>query len=298
MLTIYKKQLQKTWLFWLLPILLLGSLALLVIIIWPDYAPILEQFDAVIESNSIFASLVGESAIGSFEGFVGIELFIVGDFVFIILILLFGTMAIAREADSGTLDIILSYPVPRWRFLLEKLFAIITLSIIFPFLIWGITALGAAVIIETGVETTTGAPALTEFNNEAFLIALIGKWLVYMAFTCITILCSVIFMDTVKTLSSSGLIVGGSWILERFGGLIRSANEEVADILQGVSLFHYLDGASVMNAIMHDDATLILPIGNDVLLFFFPVHELLIVLLVGIIALLAALIIFQKREFT
>ncbi|MFW9906676.1 MAG: ABC transporter permease, partial [Candidatus Thorarchaeota archaeon] len=273
MLMIYRKQLQKTWLFWIIPITLLVGLALLVVFIWPDYAPILAQFEGVMADNPLLASILGESTIGSFEGFVGIELFIVGDFVFVILILLFGTMVIAREAETGTLDIILSYPVPRWKFLLEKLFAIITLSVTFPILIWGTVTIGASVLNALDPNLNL------EFNNEAFFIALLGKWIVYMVFTCITIFCSVIFMDTIRTLSLSGLIVGGSWILERFGGLIRTANEDIADIMQGVSLFHYLDGATVMNAIMNNES--------------FPLDELVLVLIIGIIALLASLFLFR-----
>lgn len=277
MLTIYKKQLQKTWLFWILPVILLVGMALLVVFIWPDYAPILEQFDIIFADNPLFASLLGESSMSSFEGFVGIELFIVSDFVFMVLILLVGAMAIAREADSGTLDVILSYPVPRWKFLLEKLFAIITLSLSYPIFIWGSVAMG--VIILNGMDPNLDL----EFNNLAFFLALLGKWIVYMVFTCITILCSVIFMDTTKTLGSGGLIVGGSWIFERFGGLIRMANEEIADIIQGVSLFHYLDAATVMNAIIA---------GEE-----YPFGELFLVLFIGIVALGLALVLFWKREF-
>lgn len=277
MLTIYKKQLQKTWLFWILPVILLVGMALLVVFIWPDYAPILEQFDIIFADNPLFASLLGESSMSSFEGFVGIELFIVSDFVFMVIILLVGAMAIAREADSGTLDVILSYPVPRWKFLLEKLFAIITLSLSYPIFIWGSVAMG--VIILNGMDPNLDL----EFNNLAFFLALLGKWIVYMVFTCITILCSVIFMDTTKTLGSGGLIVGGSWIFERFGGLIRMANEEIADIIQGVSLFHYLDAATVMNAIIA---------GEE-----YPFGELFLVLFIGIVALGLALVLFWKREF-
>ncbi|MFX0208959.1 MAG: ABC transporter permease [Candidatus Hodarchaeota archaeon] len=271
MLTIYKKQLQKTWLFWILPIALLVAMALLVVGIWPEYEPIMKQFEVAFEDNPLFASLLGESAIGSFEGFVSIEMFIVADFIFMGLIILVGTMAIAREADSGTLDVILSYPVPRWKFLLEKLLAIITLSVTFPIVIWGVVAVGAAALS-------------IEFESEAFLLAIVGKWIVYMVFTCITLLWSVIFMETTKTLGSAGLIIGGSWIFERFGGLIRTASEETADIIQGISLFHYLDGPTVMKALMNNDP--------------FPLDELALVLAIGIGALLAALFLFQKREFT
>ncbi|UCG02283.1 MAG: ABC transporter permease subunit [Candidatus Heimdallarchaeota archaeon] len=285
MLTIYKKQLQKTWLFWIIPVALLVAMALLVVGIWPDYEPVMKEFETIFAENPLFSSLLGESSMGSFEGFISVEMFIVADFIFMGLIVLVGTMVIAWEADSGTLDVILSYPIPRWKFLSQKLLAIITLSFSFPVLVWGAIAVAAAVMN-------------IEFKQDAFLIAILGKWIVYMAFTCITILCSVIFMDTTKTLGSAGLIVGGSWIFERFGGLIRTANEQIADILQGVSLFHYIDGQAVMNTLMDNEASLIIPINDLNLVFIYPVHELALVLIIGIAALLAALFLFQKREFT
>lgn len=271
MLTIYKKQIQKTWLFWIIPVALLVAMALLVVGIWPEYEPMMQEFEIIFKDNPLLAGLLGESDLGSFEGFISIEMFIMADFIFMVLIILVGTMAIAREADSGTLDVILSYPVPRWKFLLEKLLAIITLSLTFPIFVWGAVAVGAAALS-------------IEFNSQAFLLAIFGKWIVYMVFTCITILCSVIFMDTTKTLGSAGLIIGGSWMLERFGGLIRTASAEIADILQGVSLFHYLEGGAVMNAIMDNEG--------------YPLNELVLVLTIGIAALLGALVLFQKREFT
>jgi ABC-type transport system involved in multi-copper enzyme maturation permease subunit len=171
----------------------------------------------------------------------------------------------------------LSFPVPRWKFLLEKLLAIITLSATFPFLVWGSVVVGVEVLnMNPDIEPVV-------FKSEAFLIAILGKWLVYVVFTIITILCSVIFMETTKTLGSAGLIVGGSWTFERFGGLIRTASTEVADVIQGVSLFHYLDGATVLKAMMKSEP--------------YPVAELGLVLLVGILALTASLVLFWRREF-
>ena len=277
MLTIYKKQLQKTWLFWILPNLLLVAMALLVVGIWPEYEPILIQMEEAFKDNPLLDAFMGESNLGTFEGFVTVEMFIMADIVFMALILLVGTMAIAREADSGTLDVILSYPVPRWKFLLQKLLAIITLSLAFPILTWGAVTIGVEVL--NSIDPNLNL----EFNNEAFFLALLGKWIVYMVFTCITILCSVIFMETTKTLGSAGLIIGGSWIFERFGGLIRTANEEIADIIQGVSLFHYLDAPTVMKAIMA---------GEE-----YPFGELFLVLFVGFVALGLSLVLFWKREF-
>lgn len=273
MFTIYKKQLQKTWYYWLIPIVLIVALAFYMVLIWPEFEPIIQEFQTFLE-NPLYQALLGEGAIQlgitSFEGLISMEMFIVSDIIFIGFILAFGTLIIAREADSGTLDIILSYPVPRWKFLLQKFLAFITVTLAFPILVWLITTLSASSYNIT-------------FNDEAFLVSLFGRWLLYMTLTSIAILCSIVFMDSTKTIGSSGLILGGSFILERIGGLVRPASAETADILQGISLFHYLDGPTVMNNMMNNEG--------------FPLGELLIILLIGFLALLVSLILFQKREF-
>ncbi|UCG89951.1 MAG: hypothetical protein JSU57_05675 [Candidatus Heimdallarchaeota archaeon] len=172
--------------------------------------------------------------------------------------------------------------------------AIITLSLIFPILVWGSIVVGVEILNASG---TLQRPI--DFKSEAFLIALLGKWLVFMAFTCITLLCSVIFMETTKTLGSAGLIVGGSWILERFGGLIRTASAETADIIQGISLFHYLEGTKVMNGLINNENfDYYYPVIELDLSYAYPFPELVLVLAIGIGALLLALFLFQKRQFT
>lgn len=273
LITIYKKHIQKTWLFWLLPIILLIVLSLYMVVLWPTFEPLAEDLQEFLE-NPLYQAILSEGSfelgIASFEGLLSIEIFLVGDLIFLGLILLFGTMIVAREVDTGTLDIILSFPVPRWRFLLEKFLAFITVTLTFPILTWLATALGA---MAYGID----------FNSEAYFLGLFGRWILYMTLTCIVILCSIIFMDTTKTLGSAGLILGGSFILERLGGLVRTASEETADILQGISLFHYLDGSTIMNAILDNNG--------------FPLEELILVLLIGFMALLASLMLFQTREF-
>ncbi|MHA1917673.1 MAG: ABC transporter permease subunit [Candidatus Ranarchaeia archaeon] len=273
MLTIYMKQIRKTWSFWILPILLLVGMAFLLVSLWPEYEPLMQEMQEILE-HPLYQAIIGEATfdigITSFEGFLTMDLFILSDFVFIALTIQHGTTNIAGEANSGTLDLLLSYPVPRWRFLLKKLLAVITLTLTFPILVWGTITLSATAL-------NIG------FNSIALLFALFAKWILYITLTCIVFLCSVIFMDSSKTLGSAGVIIGGSYILERIGGLIRAASERTADTLQGISIFHYLDAGTVMNAIMDNEG--------------FPLNELGILITIGTITLLTALVLFQKREF-
>lgn len=247
------------------------ALALLMTFLWPDFAPYVETLETLLE-QPLYVALLGEETLGltSLEGLIAMELFVVGDIVFVALILLFGVVSIAREVDSGTLDFMLSYPVPRWKFLLEKLLAFITVTLGYPVLTCAAAILGAIIIGE-------------DFNSGAFLIALLGRWLLYITLTIIVILCSLIFMESSKTLGLAGLILGGSYIAKVLGGLVGMANPETADVLQGISLFYYLDGSAVMKAVMSNEA--------------YPLAELAVLLAVGITALIASLALFQKREF-
>jgi ABC-2 type transport system permease protein len=249
-------------------------MALLIVWIWPEYQPVLSNLEELFE-NPIFATIIGEAAIDlgitSFEGFLSLELFIMSDLVFLFLFLQFSATSVAEEARSGTLDVMLSYPVPRWQFLLEKLLAMITLTVAYPLFVWGAAVWGAI-----GLNI--------EFNNSAILAGLVGKWILYLTFACIAMFCSVLFMEPTKARGASGFILVGSFMLERIGGLIRAANTELADLLQGASLFHHLDGSTIMNAVINDE---LLPLG-----------DIGFVITIGLVAFLGALILFQNREFT
>ena len=273
MLTIYKKQIKKNWLYWVAPSILMAGLAALMAFIWPSFEGAVEAYEAIM-SDPFIAGLLGEGAsklgISSFDGLIAMELFIMGDLIFIAFAIAIGILAVTREVDTGTLDMMLGLPVPRWKIIIEKLSAFITISFSYPLFIWIASAVSAAIMN-------------IEWNPVIFFIALVGRWLLLITLTCVVILISVVFMDTSKTLGVSALFLGGSWILERFGGLLRSASEELADFFQGISLFHYLDGAAVMGDMINGEAL--------------PYLDFIIVVGIGIIALVLSLLIFQRREF-
>jgi len=77
-----------------------------------------------------FLALMGDTAsFSTIEGFLSVELF---TFFWPILTLAFAIAAgagmIGTEEESGTLDLLLSHPIPRWRLLLEKFSAVMVFS--------------------------------------------------------------------------------------------------------------------------------------------------------------------------
>jgi ABC-type transport system involved in multi-copper enzyme maturation permease subunit len=249
--------------------------------IWPSFQPYVEMLQEMMELP-LYQAILGEgAALDSIEALLSIELSILSDIFFMGLILLFGIQCIPREVDSGSLDFMFSFPVPRWRFLLEKLFAFITITISYPILTTAGAILGSVII--PGIE-------FHPRGLGAFFLGLFGRWILYLTLTCIVILISIIFMDTGKTLGFGGLLLGGSFLLDTLAGVVRVADPAMANQIQGTSLYYYLDGNIIVDKVIKE--------GYGA----FPFGEMIFILALGIGAIIVSLVIFdnpfgQKREF-
>ena len=281
MLDIYTNQLRKKWLGWTVVSFVTGAFSLLMVALWPSFEPFLPMFEEMMQMP-IMSAILGESmGFTSVEGLLTMELYILSDIFYMGLILLFGVQCITREVDSGSLDFVMSFPVSRKRFLLEKLFAFITVSASFPILTAGGAVLGAIII--PGIEFhPRGLPA--------YFLGLLSRWVLYLTLTCIVVLISVIFMDTGKTLGFGGLLLGGSFLLDIIAGFVKVADKDIGEIIQYSSLYYYLDGLAITNGIIND--------GYGA----FPLGEFIFVIAIGVLAVLITLFIFdnpirQKREF-
>lgn len=280
--SIYTKQIRKNWLIWFLPILVLAGLSLLMVALWPSFEEYVAGFGDLLEQPFYKALLPEGADLTSVEGFLAMEIFTVSDIFFMALILLFGIQIVNREVDSGTLDFMLSFPVPRWRFILEKIFAFITVTFSFPVFSAGITIVGATIL---GVE-------LHPHGGEAFFLALVGKWLLYITMTCVVILISVIFMDTGKTLAFGGLFVGGSYLLKTVGGLVTASDPDLATLLREASFYHYLDGGRIMNKVIQTGGL------TSNLMQEFLGMAIIAAALIALTIIIFDNPFFQKREFT
>ncbi|MHA1977643.1 MAG: ABC transporter permease [Candidatus Hodarchaeales archaeon] len=283
MLEIYTKQLHKKWLAWSAISFVTAGFSLLMVALWPGFEPYVEALQQMLELPFYEAILGETSGLTSVEGLLTMELFILSDIFFMGVILLFGIQCITREVDSGSLDFMMSFPVSRRRFLIEKFLAFLTVTASYPILTAGGAVLGALII--PGIE-------FQPRGLMAFFLGLSSRWVLYMTLTAIVVLISVIFMDTGKTLGFGGLLLGGSFLLDILAGLFSIAEgmETVADLLQYSSFYYYLDGLEITDKIIKE--------GYGV----FPLGQLVFIAVIGVLAILGALLIFdnpfgQKREF-
>jgi ABC-2 type transport system permease protein len=110
------------------------------------------------ESNTVFTVLNGlglmsflsvgrgVDALTGFAGYLALQTFSFAPFIFSVYLIPQAMRAVAQEERQGTLDILLSTPISRWRFLVEKLLAII-LSLLVILCVMGLCLLIGVLLV-------------------------------------------------------------------------------------------------------------------------------------------------------
>ncbi len=272
MLTIYKKNLQKYWIIGIsLPftiiifIPMIGSL-------WPELSelfsdPILMQM----LENPVYKVFLGEVAnLSTWQGMYFMYIFMLLEWIMIFATIFIPARLISSEMDNNTLDVVLSYPIPRWRYILEKFSVYLTYNLLYPVFILLTTFIINEVMVS--LEYITAEEAI---DLVIVTYAIVGSWFLFFTLGALSLLCGSIFLESNKAMAFSGLIILGQYMMERFGGIVESIN-----FLQDFSIFHYLNGQAINTTSE------------------FPIGDLIVVLVVGIAALLGAMWTFQTRELT
>jgi len=229
---------------------------------WPTLQDQISMFEELLDTP-VYQAILGQLGMigfGSFDGAIYMYIFSTLEMLMIVLTVFIPVRLISSEVDRNILDIILSYPIPRWRFLLEKFSVYLTYNLLYPVLL-----LFAVILSATGIGES--------INLATFTYSVIGVWLLFFALGALSLLCGALFLKSRKALPASGIIVFGQYILVRVGGMV-----DAAAPLKYFSLFNYLNAGTIVNT------------GT------IPILELIIVITVGVIALVGALYIFQKRE--
>ena len=243
--------------------IVVASLVSIVISIWPEFKSQSEAFRELLNSP-LYGAILGETVnldIATFQGFYGMYLFIYLEMILLFLGIFYGASLISREVDKNTLDMMLSLPISRSRFLSEKFLVYLSNTIMIPI---------SAVIITYILHFTINE----DFDTAAFMYASMAYWLLFVALGTISLLMGTIFLDSTKSYASSGIVILGMWIVERVGGLVSSLKD-----LQNISIFHYLNGANILKN------------GLDY-------YEISLVLVFSLICFGLSLLVFNKRDLT
>lgn len=130
----------------------LVALAVLMILLYPyirDTAAIEAYMEALPEE--LLALFVGDIVdFTSPAGFLNSELFFfMVPVLFLVFGIGFGSNAISGEEERGTLDLLLSNPLPRWRVVVEKFGAMVIATLLLAFVLWlGLTTGAVALDID------------------------------------------------------------------------------------------------------------------------------------------------------
>jgi ABC-2 type transport system permease protein len=270
-LNYYFKELRKNWMIGVAPTILLGLLAILMAIIWPEFEEYLIDMEEILEADlykALLSSGALELGMNSFEGFLGLEFSFFLVFFVIVIGVTQGASIVTREIDRQTIDIVLSFPIPRWQLVLEKFAVANTYTSVFPIIM--------------GLFTTFGV-VLAGFADDVNLVALwmgyILTWFLLYTTIAISLLCGTIFLRSGRSYMISGGILIIFLFMDRFGGLV-----ETTRWMKDYSLFNYLEFSNIMNEVMNHSRI--------------PIIEVVGVVCIGTLCLLAALFIFERREIT
>lgn len=261
MMRVYLKNLQKGWKGGIISPFFVSMFTPLIASIWPSMKEQAAIFAEFLKSP-IYQALLGQMGvmdITTWQGFFYMEVGLTLEFVVVFLAILIPTRIITGEVDKNTLDVTLSYPIPRWRYLLEKFMVYLTYSLLYPAFVYIMAVVATNSLGETMDMTVLGH-------------SMIGFWLWLFALGALSLLCGTVFLDSNRALSASGILIVTQYVMTRLGDL------GDLSFLKDFSLFNYLSTGSIFQN------------GGMIL------NELAVVLGVGIAALATALYVFQKRE--
>ena len=258
---VYLTNLRKGWKGGTLIPLFVSLIVPLMAGIWPSFKEQAAAFSEILQSP-VYKALLGQLGVVDMTTWQGIFYMYVGicmEWAIVFVAILIPARIVASEVDKNTLDVTLSYPIPRWRYLLEKFMVYATYNILYAVFVYVFAVVSTNSLGETLDMTVLGH-------------AMTGFWLWLFALGALSLLCGTLFLESNRALSASGALIVTQYLMTRLGDL--------GDLrfLKDLTLFNYVSTGTILQK------------GR------IPMNELAMVVGVGVVALVAALYVFQKRE--
>jgi ABC-2 type transport system permease protein len=148
-----------------------AALAVFTILFYPSVADA-PEFDELLENipEVMARAMLGDvTDLTSPEGYLNSQLFVLMiPLVFLVFTVARGSGAIAGEEERGTLELLLSYPIRRWRLVADKFLAMVVATVIVAAAIW-VSLLGGTVMVDMEI----GAWRLAEATFSAAWLGLV-----------------------------------------------------------------------------------------------------------------------------
>ena len=205
------------------------------------------------------SSVLGSSEI-SYAGFMSFEFFPWFGVALVVYALVASGSQIAGEVERGTIDVVLSSPVPRWVFALSKY-----LGLLLPLLIIGLSCVlfSIAAGLIQGVELP-----VARFLYIGVIMGMLGG-----AFASVGILFSVLWLSSQRAQILLAVIVVGQYVMD-----VVSKISDDWEWLGSYTLFNYYDTGLILEG------------------FEWTWAPLVIYSAVAAIGLIAAIVLFERRD--
>lgn len=283
MVHVYLKNLRKSWLTGIVPPLFVAGFVATIAIGFPSLRDtILDRLSQM--SNPIYQAILGDLGLEglglTWEGALFMYSGGTMNIILLFVALFIPARLLSTEIDKNTLDVMLSYPIPRWRYLLEKFSVYLTYGLLFPISLIVILIGSTEVmkIVYADGYVYENVVYYYEIDTSLVLNYALSIFLLLFALGALSLLCASIFLESNKSLTVAGALILSQYLLESLGGLLGGLLEGFVEI-QAFSLFHYFKIDTIVETGM------------------LPLFDVIIVTGVGILALVGALVIFHKREF-
>jgi ABC-2 type transport system permease protein len=218
-------------LYWAVGLSLLGFLIVLVV---PDVDGLQNMAEVMASLPPFLLRAIGVGDDMTFlttpEGWITIGFFGRMSLLIVFFPVIMGLRVTVNEEDSGTIDVLLSLPIERWRILLEK-FAAYTASFLVIVTVLFVSLWVASQLV--GVALNPARLAETTFNALPSMVLILA----------FTIFVGTLVHSRRLALGIALAFVIGSFMLNTIGA---TASDSLADQLRTFSFFRYFDSTTVM----------------------------------------------------
>lgn len=233
---IFKEILRQSWLQMLYWGGGLGLMGLFVVMIVPDAQGLQAMMDFFARLPPFLMQAVGVgddiTYLATPEGFITVGFFGKTLTMLAVYPIVMGLRVTVFEEDNGTMDMLLSLPIPRWQVLVEKFLAYtVTLIVIIALIFAGLWA-GAQLV---DYQLNVGRLALTTLN-------VLPSMLFILAFT---IMIGAVIRGKKLAIGITAAFVMGSFMLDTIADM---AMGSPAENIKWISFYNYYDSTSVMKS--------------------------------------------------
>lgn len=207
-----------------------GLLGLLVVSLYPAFKDQMGAWAGLMASYpEAFTAFFGDmTMMGEWSGWLNVEFFSWTPPILAIFAVATGAGLVAGEEERGTLDLLLSHPIRRWRVVMEKYGAFCLAIALICLLAALFLVVGAVLARETG-------------DLGRLLVAMLDIIPITLASGTFALLTSVVLRSRRLAITMAVVLVIGSWFVDSLGKMV-----DVLEPLRPFTLYHYFNGGTIL----------------------------------------------------